>query len=240
MIQTEFREVGKNFDLIADVGFVRGYNSSVDSKKKNINHIFTNLNYNLGFNNFDQSNLAVKIEKVSNDTYLKVFNANIYTDKLKTKNLDNLTSEIILKLYNEEYSFETGFQSFENLTLSNNDRYEYVLPYYNYSKNLSENIYKGSINFRSSGSNELKNTNQLRSKIINDVLYSGKDIISNFGIKNNININFKNLISTGKNDSEYQSNADIKLMGNIEFLSSLPLTKNSKDYQKLYYPKNVF
>ena len=126
------------------------------------------------------------------------------------------------------------------MTLSNNDRYEYVLPYYNYSKNLSENIYKGSINFRSSGSNELKNTNQLRSKIINDVLYSGKDIISNFGIKNNININFKNLISTGKNDSEYQSNADIKLMGNIEFLSSLPLTKNSKDYQNYITPKMSF
>ena len=99
---------------------MRGYNSSVDSKK-NINHIFANLNYDLGFNNFDLSNLAVKIEKVSNDTYLKVFDTNIYTDKLKPKNLDNLTSEIILKLYNEEYSFETGFQSFENLTLSNND-----------------------------------------------------------------------------------------------------------------------
>ena len=122
MIQTEFREVGKNFNLIADFGFVQGYNSSVDSKKKNINHLFANLNYDLGFNNFDLSNLAVKIEKVSNDTYLKVFDTNIYTDKLKPKNLDNLTSEIILKLYNEEYSFETGFQSFENLTLSNNDR----------------------------------------------------------------------------------------------------------------------
>ena len=79
MIQTEFREVGKNFNLIADFGFVQGYNSSVDSKKKNINHLFANLNYDLGFNNFDLSNLAVKIEKVSNDTYLKVFDTNIYT-----------------------------------------------------------------------------------------------------------------------------------------------------------------
>ena len=83
MIQTEFREVGKNFNLIADFGFVQGYNSSVDSKK-NINHLFANLNYDLGLT-MDLSNLAVKIEKVSNDTYLKVFDTNIYTDKLNQK-----------------------------------------------------------------------------------------------------------------------------------------------------------
>ena len=64
--QTEFREVGKNFDLIADVGFVQAIIHQLIVKT-----LFTNLNYNLGFNNFDQSNLAVKIEKVSNDTYLK-------------------------------------------------------------------------------------------------------------------------------------------------------------------------
>ena len=54
------------------------------------------------------------------------------------------------------------------------------------------------INFTSSGSNELKNTNNLKTRAINDLSYSSDDFISNYGLKNNININFKNLIYSGK------------------------------------------
>ncbi len=240
MFQTEYREVGKNFNFITDIGFTRGYKSSTDNKKKNINHIFTNLNLNLDLDGYENSDLNLKIEKVSNDTYLKIFDSNIYTDTLKPENFNILKSEIILQLNSEKYNFETGFQSYENLTLSNNDRYEYILPYYNYSKILSDNFMNGLISFASSGSNELKNTNNLRSKAVNDLSYNSLDLISKHGFKNNFNINFKNLISAGKNDSEYDSNPDLKIMSNLEFVTSLPMTKKNENFLNYLTPKVSF
>ena len=106
MIQTEFREVGKNFDFIADVGFTKGYKSSVINKKKNINHLFSDLNLDLNFENFNKSDLSIKMERVSNDTYLKIFESNIANNSLKPKNSNILKSEAILKLEHEDYDFE--------------------------------------------------------------------------------------------------------------------------------------
>ena len=42
MAQNEYRKV-KNFDFIADFGFVNNYKSSSLGEKKNINHLFLNL-----------------------------------------------------------------------------------------------------------------------------------------------------------------------------------------------------
>ena len=67
-------------------------------------------------------------------------------------------------LDHNDYNLSTGFQSYENLQLENNDRYQYVLPYYDFNKNLSENFFKGSLNLFSNGTNQLKDTNNLRSE----------------------------------------------------------------------------
>ena len=66
---------------------------------------------------------------------------------------------------------------------------------------LFPDIDNGSFNFNSNGSNDLNNTNQLKSRIINNVIYSSSDFILNNGIKNNFNFNLKNLNSVGKNVS---------------------------------------
>ena len=58
-------------------------------------------------------------------------------------------------LDNDEHDFSLGFQSFENLQLANNDRYQYILPYYSFNKDIFEDFDKGSISFNSTGSNDL-------------------------------------------------------------------------------------
>ena len=40
----------------------------------------------------------------------------------------------------KNYNLDSGFEIFENLQLKNNDRYQYVLPYYKFNKILSNNI----------------------------------------------------------------------------------------------------
>ena len=81
------------------------------------------------------------------------------TTSLKPKNSDKLFSEIKLIFEKDSYNFTTGFQSYENLQLKNSDRYQFILPYYDFNQNLFTNFDKGSLTFNSNGSNDLKLTN---------------------------------------------------------------------------------
>ena len=63
----------------------------------------------------------------------------------------------------------------------------------------------GFINFHQRGSNELNDTNNLKTKVINDINFQSLNYISNFGFNNNFRVNFKNLNTVGKNDTNYKS-----------------------------------
>ena len=58
----------------------------------------------------------------------------------------------------------------------------------------------GSLNFYSSGINKLSNTNNLRTTVVNDIVFNSKDFISNLGFKNNFDLYLKNINSAGKKD----------------------------------------
>ena len=144
------------------------------------------------------SQFFLSIEKVTNDTYLKVFDTHITKSNVRPNNLDILNNEVKLTLNHEKYNFETGIETFENLQLSNTDRFQYILPYYNYDQNLKQNYFDGLLSFTSSGSNSLNETNNLKSNIINDLTFDSRNYITNSGFKNNLNLNIKNLNSIGK------------------------------------------
>ena len=184
--------------------------------------------------------MSINFEKTSNDTYLKVFDTYITENYIKPENFDILNSELKLELNHESYNLTSGLNVYENLQLTNNDRYHYVFPYYNLSKTLSSNSKNGSINFSSNGTNELKNTNNLISKVTNDISYRGFDIISNSGFKNNLNLNFKNLNSIAKNDPKYKTSPQVELMSNFELATSLPLIKENKSSKNYFTPKLSF
>ena len=95
--------------------------------------MFANFDLNLDLKEFDSSKLTMSIEQVSNDTYLKIFDAHITKSILRPDNFDILNNKLKLSLDHERYNFEAGIESYEDLQLENNDRYQYVLPYYNYS-----------------------------------------------------------------------------------------------------------
>ena len=102
---------------------------------------------------------------------------------------------------------------------------------------MDDNYFDGFVNFASSGSNDLNNTNKIKSKIINDLSFTSTNYISNLGIQNNFSITLKNLNSIGKNDTEYKSTPQIELMGNLDFNSSLPLIKDELNFKKFLIPK---
>ena len=240
-IQNEFRQKNKNSSFLVDFGFVNNYRSSTTKERNTLSHFFLNYDIDLNLDNFNSSNLFISTEQVSNDTYLKVFDAHITKSNARPKNLNVMNSQTKLTLNHEKYSLESGFLAYEDLNKDkNNDRYEYVLPYYNFGTVIDENYFNGSITLGSSGSNKLTNTNNLKSSVINDIIYSSNDYISNLGYKNDFNVVFKNLNSLGKKNSDYKSSPQVELLTMIEANTSLPLIKKDKDYNNFLTPKLSF
>src|SRR5210317_767316 len=204
ILQNEFRKKRKNSSLIADFAFLRDYKSSTDTKTKNVNHLFLNYTNDIQNSNYLESKFEAQIEKVTNDTYLKVFQNNLFDTPVMPESLTTMNSNIKLYLKQEDQNLTTGIEVYENLGIRHSDRYQYTLPYYDFSKNLnsliSKNSISGSLNFYSTGSNKLSNTNNSRTTVVNDFNYSSNDFISKLGFKNNFDLFFKNLNAVGKND----------------------------------------
>ena len=237
MFQNEFRVKNKNSSAIVDFAYVDGYQSSLSNKSNSLSHIFAKFDANLAWENFNQSDLIVSLKKVSNDTYLKIFDGNIFKNKTTPEDYNVLNSEAKLIVNNNNFNFITGFQSFEDLNLSSSDRFQFILPYYNFDKQLFSSYENGSINFSSNGSNDLNNTNNLRTKIINNLNFQSLDIISNSGFKSEYNLYLKNLNTVGKNDSVYKSSPQVEVMSILEFNTSLPMMNQTENSINYFTPK---
>ena len=234
ILQSEFRKQNKDSFLIADFAFLRDYYSASDKKTKNANHLFLDYKSDLTLPNYLDSRFEARIERVTNDTYLKVFQNNLVFTPGMLKSQSTMNSNLRFYLDKEGQNLSTGMDIFETLGANHSDRYQYIFPYYDFYKNLNsiqaiENSFiSGSLDFHSSGNNTLLNTNNLKTTIVNNLNYSSNDFISNLGFKNNFNFYLKNLNSIGKNDTIYTSNAQLDGMSMIKFDTSFPLIK-SKD-----------
>tara|TARA_S200000501_G_scaffold378285_1_gene440181 strand:+ start:880 stop:3339 length:2460 start_codon:yes stop_codon:yes gene_type:complete len=242
MIQNEYRQENKNSSFITDLGFAKGYKSIVtDNKKKNIGHIFAKFDLNLDLKSYIKSDLKFSLENVTNDTYLKVFESNLTntSSKIMPKNKSQLTSNLELNLDHENYSFDTGITAYETLSGADSDRYQYVLPYYSFSKDLINNQLL-SLNFNSDGNNNYQNTNNLKTVINNNFDFKSIDFISTNGFKNNIGVYFKNVNTVAKNDAKYKSSPQLELMNIVNLETSFPLVKENNRYSNLITPKLSF
>ncbi len=237
MLQNEYRQQNKNSFFINDFNITDGYKSETTKEKNTLIHFFAKYDSDLNFENFIESSLNISIQKVNNDSYLKIFDTNIVDTELKPENFDTLTSDIELDLEHEKFALSTGFTAYENLSKPNSDRYQYILPYYNFSKSFFDENNFGSFNFLSQGDNILKDTNSLRSRMINNLNIQSYDFTSKNGFKNNFNYYLKNIITAGKNNLEYDSSPHIKLMNTFELQSSFPLTKIDKNFINVINPR---
>ena len=246
LLQTEFRKQSKNSFLIADLGLLRDYKTLTGNKKKtkNVNHLFLDYSNDLKIPNYLNSKFEVQIEKVTNDTYLKVFQNNLINSSVMPESQTTMNSKIKLYLEEEDKNLTTGIEVYENLGIKHSDRYQYTLPYYNFSKNMTsiidDNSIDGSLNFYSTGTNKLSNTNNLRTTIVNDLNYSSDDFISNLGFKNNFELYFKNLNAVGKNDTIYTSDTQIDGKSTLKIDSSFPLMKSNNKTEETLTPKISF
>ena len=236
-IQNEYREINKNSYFETDIGLVTGYKSSSTANKKSIGHLFAKYDYDFELIDYDISSLQVNLEKVTNDTYLKVFKTDISKVNLKPTETNRTKNEVKLTLSNNDYNLTAGFSAYETLSGKNSDRYQYVFPYYNFSKSIIATKLNGNLELFSKGNNTLSNTNNLTTRVINDFNYKSFDWISNLGIVNNFNAYFKNINRTAKNDAIYTNSLQVDGKSLLELKSTFPLSKLNENTIDILTPK---
>jgi LPS-assembly protein len=231
LLQNEYRQKTQNSFTIADFSFVNGHDSSAQDKGGTRSHLFTNTLVDLSLSNFKKSMLQINYQKVSNDNYLKLFDLQ---SPLLLDDNSVLESKIELDLGHENYDLATSFEMYETLNGSNSDRYQYVLPSYDFSKNYNFDNIKGSFNFNSYGDNTLHDTNVATSSISNDLNYSSLNKFFDSGIKTDFEVALKNINTVGKNNPTYKNSPQSELMSAYTYNVSLPLIKkNSKTFNTL-------
>ena len=228
LIQSEFREVKKNSSIIVDTSILKEKNSSSKS------HLFINQSNDLEFFNFSESELSLRLEKTSNDTYLK--SHKVKSPIIKDKN--TLTNTISLKNNREDLSIQTDIHIFENLNKRNNDRYEVVYPSYEIEKKLSSlETLNGNIFLKSNGFQKKYNTNVEEQVVVNDLIFKSYPKVNFKGFKNSSNFLLKNTNTSSENSTKYKDHRDHKILTIAEINSSYPLLKKDDVSQQILTPK---
>ena len=234
ILQAEYRQKNKKMLTIADFSFTKGHNSSLTDKKDSRTHFFSKTVIDLDLDKFLKSKLNIEYQKTSNDNYLKLF---ALESPLLEGSLDVLESNVTLDLEEEGYDLSASAKRYETLSGTNNDRYQYVLPTYNFSKNFDVEQISGSFNFNSYGNNTLNNTNVSSSIISNDLTFESIDYFSEAGFKNDYGVMIKNLNTIGKNNTNYKPSPQSELITTYRYNISYPLAKETSESLNTLSPK---
>jgi LPS-assembly protein len=228
LFQTEFRKENKRSKMISDVSIYAEKDKSLKS------HIFYNFDKKFNYLNFKDSDLSLKIQQTTNDTYIK---GNKITSPIISNN-DLMENSLALKLQSDNLLIESDITMYENLNIKSSDRYEYIFPKIDITKQI-KNKTKLDGNFVFESSNYIHNyqTNILKKKNTNDLTFASFPKINNFGFYNNYEFFIKNSNSDINNSPGSKDGADYYLSGLFQFNSSLPMVKKTSNYQSLLKPK---
>ncbi|WP_020169219.1 LPS-assembly protein LptD [Candidatus Pelagibacter communis] len=240
LLQTEYRQETKNSLTIIDSSITTGHYSDKNNKtdKDTRSHFFSKTKINLDFKDFISSSLDINFQKISNDTYLKVFD--FIEGSLFEKAPGTLTSKIELDLAHEDYDFGSSLIMYESLGGKNSDRYTYVLPDYSISKNFFLSNFEGSFSASSAGNHSINNTNISSTLIDNSLSYSSLEFFTDSGIVSDYNIEFRNSNTMSDNSLKYKNTPQSELLSAYFFDVKFPLQKKTKDRQNTLMPKLNF
>ena len=229
LLQTEYRQANKNSSHFSDFSF---YN---EKDKNSKSHFFYKYDKSMNLSYFQNSNLALNIEKTSNDTYLKA-------SKLESpliEDYDILENSIGLSLNSENMSIDTDFIVYEDLGQKNNsDKYEFVLPRLSLNKDIKNNTnLDGNFSFKSNNIARNYKTNIFEKTNINDLIFNSNPKITNNGFYNNYDFILKNVNSDTQNSKDFKKGENFYFSGLFQYNSSLPLIKDNTNFQNILKPK---
>ncbi len=238
ILQTEYRSKTKNSYTIIDGSYTSGHKSYKEDDKDSRGHLFAKSIINLESKFYDSSQININIENTTNDTYLKLFR--LESPLLYEKDFNTLESDITFTAEKKDLDIQASVSIYEKLNLGSSDKYEFILPEFILNKNIEPDNYPGFLNFNSSGSSRLFETNKSETKLVNDLVYFSESSIFNNGIKSDYNLMLKNFNAFGNNSSNFESSLNTKFLTKYIHRTSYPLVKRSKYYNDYLSPKISF
>ena len=232
LLQSEFRKLNKNSSHILDFSINK---TDDDNKNGRQTHFFSNSNFSLNQNLFDESSIDLKIEKISNDNYSNLYSLESTSPIIK--DTDVLENIIEFSGYREDFYIDISLESYETMNKPSSDKYEFVYP--NYALSKTKYFDKGffdNFEFSSSGNNKKYSTNISETVQINDFLLSSENKINKLGINHNFNSLIKNVNSDGKNSSKFKEDNQSEILSMISYNLDFPLIKKNNFFTNLLTP----
>ena len=234
LIQNEYRHVNKKLDHIMDFGlFTTELNNNSEGSKS---HFFSNTNIELNNNFFENTNLEVNLEQVTHETYLKKFKPP--SSLIDSENL--MHNFLKFDGYNDNTSLSISFEAYEDLTKSKSDRYEYIYPDLDFTKEFVSNNFPGYFTLSSSFYQKQFDTNKYSKSLITDLMYNSDTKFDDLGLVKDLQILLKNPNITNKTGSNNQSNKETKLLTKLMYSLSYPLKKQGELYDRFLKPSLSF
>jgi LPS-assembly protein len=230
LLQSEYRQKNLKSSHLTDFSFFTKKNGSTK------NHFFYNFDKNFKSQKFDTSKISFKAQTTSDDTYLKFYN--IKSDIVQDNQI--LENSIDINLFSNDLSINLNSTIYENLNKNQNDRFEYIFPKLEISKNLN-NFSPLNGNFLLNSKTLIRNfdTNVYEKKNINDLIFRSTPKINNYGFYNNYEFLIKNSNAENKNfDSNNKKRFYLSSL--YQYNSSFPLLKKNEKYKTILTPKLSF
>jgi len=238
----EYRQAFKNGFLTLDTSYTDGYKKTTKNKNEGSrNHLFGNLDISLNQDESYKSNLSLKMQRTSNNTYFRNHKINTALVNSENTNLDN---EIKYKFSKDNMYLDINANVYQNLRNKNNsDQYEYLLPNILYGKTFFSNKF-GIVDFKSNAFYNKYETNKSKTFLTNEVIWSPTSVISQKGLVSSLqgmirNTNYetnKTNLASASSDKYKDGNMENEISGVLAKKFSLPMKKTNLNYSNILSP----
>jgi LPS-assembly protein len=241
LLLSEYRQDFEKSFLIVDTSYTDGYkDTSLTKSSGSRAHFFSKFNMNFFEKNNSSSELEINLQQVSNDTYLKIHDINT---TLVNKEISVLENTINYDYNDEDLFLGINFSAYDDLTKEGNRKYEYLLPFITFDKNLLVDDKYGTIDLSSKLQVRNFDVDKQTEMFVNDFIWSSKKFISSLGIENEFKGLIKGTNYKANNTNIYKTeSSNSELSGALGVLSKLDFYKddNIKMETHLLSPKMLF
>ena len=221
LIQSEYRQKNENSNHIAD------FSQFFSSDKNSNSHFFYDLEKNFENEKFDEIDLRINLEQVTDETYLKAYKI----ESPLIENDTNLKNSVQLSFIKDDLAIDTNIDVYEDLSKNDSDKYEYV-PNLSFSK-----IINGNYLFDSQAYYKLYDTNVTEKVIINDIKFESNLKFLQNGLVNEKKFLFKNINTDSNNSTNFKNKQTVELIPTLQTNYFFPLKKETKSFNNIMTPR---
>ena len=233
ILNTSYRQIFKNGFLNVETSYTEGYkrldqDGRTEGSRNYFFADFTGQKKNIIFENND---INLKIQRVSQENYLKVNKLNTKLFKEDIRTLENIL-RIQSYVQNKRLDLKTGI--YENLDIADSSKYTYFLPDGIFSINSKKNnLYN--LNFNSYFQGKKFEKTQKQFKVKNNLSLSGQQyILRNSGLSSSLKLSLFNKNIYNDDVSGLEDDLNVNNNFTIATDNKLPLVKiNKNSYQSI-------